>query len=123
MYLCKGYMAYTPHKLVTPIFEQCNLSIPLLKHLIENPPHKVKFVLITLQVTVHLLVEWSFTISITTSQPSCKVVTTLQGYKHLAQIATILSQPYKALARLLQPSYFHLGYLTMYLVVHYSHVW
>ena len=49
-----------------------------------------------------------FTISATTSQPSCKVVTTLQGCEHLTQIATTLLQPYKVAARLLQPSYFHM---------------
>ena len=49
--------------------------------------------------------EWSFTISITTSQPSCKVITTLQGCEHLIQIATTLSQPYKVAARLLQSSF------------------
>ena len=50
---------------------------------------------------VHVHVE-NFTISTTTSQPSCKVVTTLQGCKYLAQIATTLSQTYKVAARLLQ---------------------
>ena len=53
--------------------------------------------------------EWSFTVSTTTSQPSCKVVTTLQGCEHFAQIATILWQPLKVAARLLQPSYFCMG--------------
>ena len=38
-----------------------------------------------------------------------KAVTTLQGCEHLAKIATTLSQPYKVAARLLQPSYFHMG--------------
>ena len=37
----------------------------------------------------NLLIPWSTT----TSQPY-KVVTTVQGCEHLAQIATILSQPY-----------------------------
>ena len=50
--------------------------------------------------------EWSFTISTTTSQPSCKVVTTLQGCEHLEQIATTLLQPYKVATSLLQPIYF-----------------
>ena len=50
--------------------------------------------------------EWSYTISTTTSQPSCKVVTTLQGCEHLVQIATILSQPYKAVATLIQPIWY-----------------
>ena len=52
---------------------------------------------------VLLTVEWTFTVSTTTSQSSCKVVITLQGYKHLAQITTTLWQPYKVAARLLQP--------------------
>ena len=60
--------------------------------------------------------EWSFTISATTSQPSCKVVTTLQGCKHLAQVAMTLSQPYNVAARLLQPSYFHMGIYSSYIV-------
>ena len=47
--------------------------------------------------------------STTTSQPSCKVVTILQGCEHLAQITTTLSQSYKVAARLLQPSYFCMG--------------
>ena len=47
----------------------------------------------TLQVTLTFIAEWSFTISTTTSQPLCKVVTTLQGCEHLAEIATTLSQP------------------------------
>ena len=55
--------------------------------------------------------EWSFTISSITSQLSCKVVTTLQGCEHLAQIATTLSQPCKVVARLLPPSYFRMGIL------------
>ena len=38
MYLCKDYMASTLQKLVIPIFGYCNLSIPLLKHFIEDPP-------------------------------------------------------------------------------------
>ena len=49
--------------------------------------------------------EWIFTISTTTSQPSCKVVTTLQGCKHLAQIATTLSQPCHNLTKLQQGCY------------------
>ena len=53
--------------------------------------------------------EWTFTISTTTSQPSCKVVTTPQDCEHLGQIATTFSQPYKVAAWLLQPSYFHMG--------------
>ena len=57
--------------------------------------------------------EGSFTISTTTSQPSCKVFTIVQGYKHLAQIATTLLQTYKVAARLLQPSYFHMGWLPL----------
>ena len=40
MYLYKGYMAFALKKFVTPIFGYCNLSIPLLKHFIEDPPHK-----------------------------------------------------------------------------------
>ena len=36
--------------------------------------------------------------------------TIMQGYKHLAQIATALWQPYKVAARLLQPSYFRMAY-------------
>ena len=40
MYLFKYYMASTLQKLVISIFGYCNLSIPLLKQFIENPPHK-----------------------------------------------------------------------------------
>ena len=52
--------------------------------------HVSASILITLSITlthvqVCILVEWSFTIWTTTSQPSCKVVTTLKGYEHLAQ--------------------------------------
>ena len=49
--------------------------------------------------------EWSFTNSTTTLQPPCKVVTTLQGYEHLAQIATTLSQPCENLTKLEQGCY------------------
>ena len=44
-------------------------------------------------------------ISATTSQPSCKVVTTLQRCKHLAQIATTLWQPCYNLTKLQQGCY------------------
>ena len=37
-------------------------------------------------------------------------VTTLLGCEHLAQSATTLLQPYKVVARLLQPRNFHMGY-------------
>ena len=49
--------------------------------------------------------KWSFTISTTTSQPSCKVVTNLQGSEHLAQIATTLWQPCHNLTKLQQGCY------------------
>ena len=42
MCLCEDYMASTLQKLVIPIFGYCNLSIPLLKHFIEDPPHRQK---------------------------------------------------------------------------------
>ena len=38
-YLCKDYMASTLQKLMIPIFGYCNLSIPLLKHFIKDPPY------------------------------------------------------------------------------------
>ena len=41
-------------------------------------------------------------------QSSCKVVTALQGCEHLAQNSTILLQPYKLVARLLQSRNFHM---------------
>ena len=43
-----------------------------------------------------------FTISTTTSQPLCKVVATLQGCEHLAQIAIILWQACHNLTKLQQ---------------------
>ena len=67
------------------------------------------FVLITLQVTVTFTCGREFYYLNTTSQPSCKVVTTLQGCEHIAQIATTLLQLYKVDASLLQPSYFCMG--------------
>ena len=53
--------------------------------------------------------EWSFTIWTATLWQSCKVFTTLQGCKHLAQTATTLSQPCNIVARLLQPWNLHMG--------------
>ena len=49
--------------------------------------------------------EWSFTNSITISQPSCKVVITLQSCEHLAQIATTLWRLYHKLTKLQQGCY------------------
>ena len=39
IYLCKGYMASTLQRFVIPLLGHCNLSIPLLKHFIKDPPH------------------------------------------------------------------------------------
>ena len=59
----------------------------------------------------YVLVEFSFAIWTTISQPSCKVFTTVQVCEHLAQHGTILSQPYKVTARLLQPINIDMGVL------------
>ena len=70
---------------------------------------EVKFCPLVLK---YLLVEWSFSIWTITSQPSCKVITTLQGYKHLTQNATVLWHlvPNKVVAsRLPQHNNFHIG--------------
>ena len=43
MYLYEDHMASTLQKLVIFVFGYYNLSIPLLKHFIEDPPHKYKY--------------------------------------------------------------------------------
>ena len=57
--------------------------------------------------------KWSFTISTTALQPSCKIVTTLQGLKHLHKLPqphdNLVTTTYKAIERLPKPSYFHMG--------------
>ena len=47
-------------------------------------------------------------------QPSCKIVTTLQGCECLAQNAITLLQPYKVVARLLQNRNFRMGIMNLF---------
>ena len=59
----------------------------------------------------YLLVQFSFAIWTTISQPSYKMFATVQVCEHLAQHGTTLSQPYKVVARLLQPINVDMGVL------------
>ena len=81
---------------------------------------RLSFVLIILQVTLTFICGMEFCYSTTTSQPSCKVITTQQVCKHLARIGTTLLQPYKVVARLLQPSQHCKGWIAMRSSVMYS---
>ena len=125
-------MASTFQKLVIPVFGYCNLSIPLLKHLIKDPPHKYKH-LVDL-INSHSLMFHTLLIIIEVKfccyNPSSNFNSYLWNrvllfqqplHKHHAclwtpctnchNLVTTLSQPYKVAARLLQPSYFRMGML------------
>ena len=111
-------MASALQKLLIPIFGDCSLSFPLLKHFIEDSPPLSKFN--DVSYSAYKQVKFcsynpssNFSIYLWNGvllfqQPLHNhYARLLQLFnKHLAQMVTTLSQPYKVVARLLQPSYF-----------------